>query len=44
MGLPICARLVEKGCAHHLPLSEAPDAHEQFQKKENGMSMVVFNP
>ncbi len=29
---------------HHLPLSEAPDAYEHFQKKEQGMIKVVFNP
>src|ERR1700743_302112 len=29
---------------HHLPLSEAPDAYEHFQKKEQGMVKVVFNP
>ena len=29
---------------HHLPLDEAPDAYEHFQKKEEGMVKVVFQP
>ncbi len=29
---------------HHLPLSEAPDAYETFQKKEDGAFKVVFQP
>lgn len=35
---------VDSFATHHLPLSEAPDAYEHFQKKENGMIKVVFNP
>jgi len=35
---------VESFATHHLPLDEAPDAYEKFQKKEDGMVKVVFNP
>ena len=35
---------VESFATHHLPLSEAPMAYEKFQKKEDGMIKVVFNP
>jgi threonine dehydrogenase-like Zn-dependent dehydrogenase len=35
---------VDSFATHHLPLSEAPAAYEQFQKKENGMIKVVFRP
>ena len=35
---------VEGFATHHLPLSEAPTAYEQFQKKENGMVKVIFRP
>jgi threonine dehydrogenase-like Zn-dependent dehydrogenase len=35
---------VDSFATHHLPLSEAPDAYEHFQKKEQGMVKVVFNP
>jgi threonine dehydrogenase-like Zn-dependent dehydrogenase len=35
---------VDSFATHHLPLSEAPAAYEQFQKKENGMIKVVFHP
>jgi threonine dehydrogenase-like Zn-dependent dehydrogenase len=35
---------VDSFATHHLPLAEAPSAYEQFQKKEDGMVKVVFNP
>jgi threonine dehydrogenase-like Zn-dependent dehydrogenase len=35
---------VESFATHHLPLSEAPSAYEQFQKTENGMIKVIFQP
>jgi threonine dehydrogenase-like Zn-dependent dehydrogenase len=35
---------VESFATHHLPLDQAPDAYEKFQKKEDGMIKVVFNP
>ena len=35
---------VDSFATHHLPLSEAPSAYEHFQKKEQGMVKVVFNP
>jgi threonine dehydrogenase-like Zn-dependent dehydrogenase len=35
---------VESFATHHLPLSEAPAAYEKFQKKQEGMIKVVFNP
>ncbi len=35
---------VETFATHHLPLSDAPSAYEHFQKKEQGMIKVVFNP
>jgi threonine dehydrogenase-like Zn-dependent dehydrogenase len=35
---------VESFATHHLSLDEAPDAYEHFQKKEEGMVKVVFNP
>jgi threonine dehydrogenase-like Zn-dependent dehydrogenase len=35
---------VESFATHHLPLSEAPQAYEHFQKKEEGMVKVVFRP
>jgi threonine dehydrogenase-like Zn-dependent dehydrogenase len=35
---------VESFATHHLPLSEAPRAYESFQKKQDGMIKVVFNP
>src|SRR5579875_3018574 len=35
---------VESFATHHLPLSAAPEAYEHFQKKEEGMIKVVFNP
>ena len=30
--------------SHHVPLSEAPDAYEKFQKKEDGSFKVVLQP
>ncbi len=35
---------VESFATHTLPLSEAPSAYEQFQKKQDGMVKVVFQP
>jgi threonine dehydrogenase-like Zn-dependent dehydrogenase len=35
---------VENFATHHLPLDEAPDAYEMFQKKEDGAFKVVFRP
>ncbi len=35
---------VESFATHHLPLEEASDAYEHFQKKEDGMVKVVFQP
>jgi threonine dehydrogenase-like Zn-dependent dehydrogenase len=35
---------VDSFATHHLPLSEAPDAYEKFQKKEDGYVKVVFQP
>jgi threonine dehydrogenase-like Zn-dependent dehydrogenase len=29
---------------HHLPLDQAPEAYEMFQKKEDGVIKVVFQP
>jgi threonine dehydrogenase-like Zn-dependent dehydrogenase len=29
---------------HRLPLEQAPEAYEQFQKKKDGMIKVVFEP
>jgi len=29
---------------HHLPLDEAPQAYEKFQKKHDGAVKIVFNP
>jgi threonine dehydrogenase-like Zn-dependent dehydrogenase len=29
---------------HRLPLDEAPQAYEKFQKKQDGAFKVVFNP
>ena len=34
----------ETFATHHLPLTEAPQAYETFQKKEDGMFKVVFKP
>ena len=35
---------VDAFATHHLPLDEAPQAYEHFQKKEEGMVKVVFQP
>jgi threonine dehydrogenase-like Zn-dependent dehydrogenase len=35
---------VEQFATHKLPLSEAPDAYETFQKKEDGMIKVLLQP
>jgi threonine dehydrogenase-like Zn-dependent dehydrogenase len=35
---------VDAFATHHLPLAEAPNAYEHFQKKEEGMVKVVFQP
>jgi threonine dehydrogenase-like Zn-dependent dehydrogenase len=35
---------VDSFATHHLPLEEAADAYEHFQKKEDGMVKVVFRP
>ncbi|NUR05960.1 MAG: glutathione-dependent formaldehyde dehydrogenase [Nocardioidaceae bacterium] len=35
---------VESFATHHLPLAEAPGAYERFQKKEDGVVKVVFQP
>ena len=30
--------------SHHLPLDEAPEAYEKFQKKEDGYVKVLLQP
>jgi threonine dehydrogenase-like Zn-dependent dehydrogenase len=35
---------VDAFATHHLPLTEAPRAYDHFQKKEEGMVKVVFQP
>ena len=35
---------VESFATHTLPLADAPSAYEQFQKKQDGMIKVVFQP
>jgi threonine dehydrogenase-like Zn-dependent dehydrogenase len=35
---------VEAFATHHVPLDEAPQAYEKFQKKEDGAFKVVFKP
>jgi threonine dehydrogenase-like Zn-dependent dehydrogenase len=35
---------VEGFATHHLPLAEAPNAYETFQKKLDGAVKIVFNP
>lgn len=35
---------VDAFATHHLPLAEAPQAYAHFQKKEEGMVKVVFQP
>jgi threonine dehydrogenase-like Zn-dependent dehydrogenase len=35
---------VDNFATHHVPLTEAPEAYEMFQKKEDGAFKVVFKP
>jgi threonine dehydrogenase-like Zn-dependent dehydrogenase len=35
---------VEGFATHHVPLADAPQAYETFQKKEDGAFKVVFRP
>ena len=35
---------VEDLATHHVPLDEAPEAYDYFQKKEQGAIKVVLNP
>jgi threonine dehydrogenase-like Zn-dependent dehydrogenase len=35
---------VESFATHHVPLHEAPQAYEMFQKKTDGAVKVVFRP
>jgi threonine dehydrogenase-like Zn-dependent dehydrogenase len=35
---------VESVATHHLPLTDAPEAYEKFQRKEDGFVKVVFRP
>jgi threonine dehydrogenase-like Zn-dependent dehydrogenase len=35
---------VDQFATHHLPLTDAPEAYERFQKKLDGIVKVVFNP
>ncbi len=35
---------VDDFATHHLPLSEAPQAYDMFQKKADGAVKIVFNP
>jgi threonine dehydrogenase-like Zn-dependent dehydrogenase len=35
---------VEDFASHHLPLDEAPQAYEDFQKKQDGTVKVLFRP
>ncbi len=35
---------VDEFATHHLPLSQAPEAYEMFQKKADGAVKVVFRP
>ena len=35
---------VESFATHHLPLADAPDAYDMFQKKSDGAIKVVFTP
>jgi threonine dehydrogenase-like Zn-dependent dehydrogenase len=35
---------VDDFATHHLPLEEAPEAYEKFQKKEDGMVKVLLQP
>ncbi|NYI45068.1 threonine dehydrogenase-like Zn-dependent dehydrogenase [Nocardioides aromaticivorans] len=35
---------IDAFATHHLPLAEAPEAYRHFQKKEEGVVKVVFQP
>jgi threonine dehydrogenase-like Zn-dependent dehydrogenase len=35
---------VDSFASHRVPLAEAPDAYEKFQKKEDGYVKVIFHP
>ncbi len=35
---------VDSFATHHVPLDDAPDAYEKFQKKQDGAIKIVFNP
>ena len=35
---------VDTLATHHLPLDEAPQAYETFQKKQDGAVKIVFTP
>jgi threonine dehydrogenase-like Zn-dependent dehydrogenase len=35
---------VDSFATHHVPLAEAPEAYERFQKKKDGAFKVVFKP
>jgi threonine dehydrogenase-like Zn-dependent dehydrogenase len=35
---------LESFATHHVPLEEAPQAYEMFQKKEDGAFKVLFQP
>jgi threonine dehydrogenase-like Zn-dependent dehydrogenase len=34
----------ESFATHHLPLSAAPEAYEQFQRKADGAFKIIFQP
>jgi threonine dehydrogenase-like Zn-dependent dehydrogenase len=34
----------EDFASHHVPLEDAPEAYEKFQKKQDGPFKVVFKP
>jgi threonine dehydrogenase-like Zn-dependent dehydrogenase len=35
---------LESFATHHVPLEEAPQAYDMFQKKEDGAFKVLFQP
>jgi threonine dehydrogenase-like Zn-dependent dehydrogenase len=35
---------VDDFASHHLPLSEAPEAYETFQKKRDGAVKILLRP
>jgi threonine dehydrogenase-like Zn-dependent dehydrogenase len=35
---------VDSYATHHLPLSQAPDAYDMFQKKRDGAVKVLLRP